>query len=156
MSLVRAALLGGVDGVITSFAIVAAARAFDADDARDVVVVVGTSSLLADGISMGVSEYISSTSERALGQGSGEPHVLGAACFVAFVACGAVPIVAIVGTENLLAVAGLSVVELVLLGMARARATGEPVLRGLVQTAGLGAVAGGVAMVSAFVAARFA
>ena len=62
----------------------------------------------------------------------------------AFVACGIVPIVAYVGT-NLLACAMFSLAELMLLGVARARTTGEAVLYGLVQTSGLGAAAGAVA-----------
>ena len=51
MSLLRASLLGGVDGVITSFAIVAGTHA--GEMTMDTLWVIGISSLVADGPSMG-------------------------------------------------------------------------------------------------------
>ena len=141
MSLVRASLLGGVDGVITSFAIVAGASA--AALGVDAVWVLGLSSVAADGFSMGVSEYLSSSATR--GEGAA-PLRLGLACFASFVACGVVPTALYALTRGrLLAVAFFALVELMLLGAARTRATSEPLLWGLVQTATLGAGAGAVA-----------
>ena len=63
-SLLRASLLVGIDGTITSFVIVSGTHSGSL--ASNVVLIVGTSSLLADGLSMGVSEYLSSDAERAL------------------------------------------------------------------------------------------
>ena len=150
MSLVRASLLGGVDGVITSFAIVAGATAGDLG--VDAVWIMGVSSVMADGFSMGISEYLSSSSARAKGEElasggrSTTPPLLGLACFTAFVACGIVPIVLYAATNGrLLAVAMFSLVELMLLGASRACVASEPLLWGLVQTTVLGACAGGVA-----------
>ena len=149
MSLLRASLLGGVDGVITSFAIVAGVHAGGL--AVSALWIVGVSSLVADGLSMGISEYLSSASARAKGeQLTGEdgahPARLGLACFASFVLCGAVPTVLYAVTAGrLLAVAMFSLVELMLLGGARTLATGEAPLWGLVQTAALGGAAGGVA-----------
>lgn len=151
MSLLRAGVLGGVDGVITSFTVVAGSHAGGLS-AR-VVLVVGTASVLADGLSMGVSEYLSSDAARADRRHRGEPllresHplVLGATCLASFVTCGAVPIaVFLAANASLLSCAMFALVELMLLGAARTRSTGEPLLWGLGQTALLGAATGGVA-----------
>ena len=146
MTILRASILGGVDGVITSFAIVAGSSAASFD--RHTVLVVGTSSVLADGLSMGVSEYLSSTSERAASgaRGRARPLVLGVACFASFVACGFVPIVVfLLGGQSLLACAMFALVELMLLGSGRTLFTSEPLLAGLVQTTTLGSLAGATA-----------
>jgi DNA damage-binding protein 1 len=55
---VKAVLFGALDGVLTSFAIVAGATG--GGMGTDVVVIVGFSSILADALSMGVGEYLSS------------------------------------------------------------------------------------------------
>ena len=155
MTLLRASLLGGVDGVITSFAIVAGADAGELGLAA--VLVVGSSSLLADGLSMGVSEYLSAAAERAAsgaasgaGGGAGAARPRGgrarrASRVLRLVACGAVPLAVYAISTGLLAAAAFALVALMLLGAGRARATGEPLLLGLSQTALLGAAAGGVA-----------
>lgn len=146
MTLLRASVLGGVDGVITSFAIVAAASAGDL--ALKTTVVVGVSSVLADGLSMGISEFLSSYSQRARNRVPlvDRPEVLGLVCFASFVLCGSGPLLLYaVVDQRLLACAMFSLVELFLLGAARTFLTEEPVLLGMLQTGGLGAVAGGVA-----------
>ena len=141
MSLLRASLLGGVDGVITSFAIVAGVHAGGLG--RRAVWVVGVSSLVADGVSMGVSEYLSRNSERAAAPDTGpHPAVSGLACFASFLACGFVPLAA--SNASLLSSAAFSLVVLMLLGVARTRVTREAPLYGLAETAALGAVAGGI------------
>lgn len=151
-SLLRASLLGGVDGVITSFVVVSSAHAGTL--ATSVALVIGASSVLADGLSMGVSEFLSSTAERAAGPTAGPaagpslatPLRLGAACFAAFVVCGTVPLLVYVATAGSLLVTSLfSLLALMGLGGARTRSTGEPLLIGLVQTSLLGTAAGGVA-----------
>ena len=118
----------------------------------DAVWIMGASSVAADGFSMGISEYLSSSSARAKGEElanrgrSTAPPLLGLACFATFVACGIVPIVLYAATNGrLLAVAMFSLVELMLLGASRACVASEPLLWGLAQTTALGACAGGVA-----------
>jgi len=149
MTVLRASLLGGVDGVITSFAVVAGASA--ASLTTRSLFVVGVSSVIADGFSMGISEFLSSTSERRAtrdeeARASIRPAAFGAACFSSFVACGAVPILSFVlARGSILSCAMFSLVELMLLGAARTLVTGEELLVGLVQTASLGAAAGAVA-----------
>ena len=85
-----------MDGVITSFAIVAGTHA--GEMTMDTLWVIGISSLVADGLSMGVSEYLSSTTASAKGEqlqnaNDASPLSLGLACFVSFVVCGIVPTV---------------------------------------------------------------
>lgn len=139
-SLLRPAILGGVDGVITSFAIVAGAHSGSLS--ASVVVLLGLSSVAADGLSMGISEYLSTVSSdgarRALGQG--------VSCLLSFVCNGVVPIgLYVLVNGKLLSVAMFSIVQLMMLGSLRSYVSRENVLVGLTQTATLGALAGGVA-----------
>lgn len=143
MSTLGSAVLGGVDGVVTSFAI--AAGAFAGGFGARTVSVVGFSSLFADGLSMGASEYLSVSAERALQHSSFAPTRAGAVCFVSFVACGAPVVLVAVYASSLLVCAAVALLELALLGMGRACTSGEPLHVGLGQTVLLGSAAGGVA-----------
>lgn len=148
-SRLRASVLGGVDGVVSSFAVVAGSHAH-ATNTMNAVLVVGISSVLADGFSMGVSEYVSTSAQLARDKGSlsgrREALRLGLSCFAAFLACGAVPLASYAASgRNLLSSAMFSLATLMLLGAARTRASGEPLLYGLAQTAVLGSAAGLVA-----------
>lgn len=55
-------ILGGIDGVVTTFAVIAGA--VGGGFGGQVVVVLGVAKLLADGFSMGVSSYLQTKSER--------------------------------------------------------------------------------------------
>ena len=133
----RATLLGGVDGVITSFAIVSAADVADVSLAT--VWVLGLSSVAADGLSMGVSEFLSSDAA-----GSGRAARTGLLCFASFVGNGVVPVATYAAT-NLGACAAFAVAQLMVLGAARTVVSGERPLWGLLQTAALGGIAGATA-----------
>lgn len=61
-SLLRDAMLGAVDGAITTFAVVAGS--IGGGFSATVVIVLGMAGLLADGFSMAVSNYLSTKSER--------------------------------------------------------------------------------------------
>lgn len=56
-------LFGGLDGIVTSTAIVSAV--FGANYSSEVALTLGFANLLADGLSMGFSEYLSSRGERS-------------------------------------------------------------------------------------------
>jgi DNA damage-binding protein 1 len=58
---VKAAVFGGLDGIITTFAVVASVAG--ANLPTGVVILMGFANLVADGISMGVGEYLSGLSE---------------------------------------------------------------------------------------------
>eukprot|EP00043_Microstomoeca_roanoka_P009521 m.90856 g.90856 ORF g.90856 m.90856 type:complete len:319 (+) comp14607_c1_seq1:771-1727(+) len=59
---IKAAVFGGLDGIITTFAVVASVNG--ARLSSGVVIVMGLANLVADGIAMGVGEYLSSLSEQ--------------------------------------------------------------------------------------------
>lgn len=59
---VKSLIFGGLDGIITTFAIVAAVAGSDMD--TDVVILMGIANLLADGISMGLGDYLSEVAEN--------------------------------------------------------------------------------------------
>lgn len=142
--MLRSAILGGVDGIVTSFAIVAASDVAMLE--RGAVVVVGFASLVADAGSMAASEYLAVSTERALQRTSYYYPLLSAvACFAAFATCGLVPLGTYLLTASLLSSAAFSITTLVLLGAARAKVADEPLVRTFAQTALLGSAAGGVA-----------
>lgn len=55
---------GGIDGVVTTFAVVAGAAG--AGLSAKIILILGFANLIADGFSMGVGAYLSSKSEKAL------------------------------------------------------------------------------------------
>src|SRR5690554_6625761 len=61
-SYLRDAVLGGIDGAVTTFAVVAGS--IGASLPGGVVVVLGVANLLADGLSMGVGNYLGVRSEN--------------------------------------------------------------------------------------------
>eukprot|EP00055_Hartaetosiga_balthica_P007121 m.24066 g.24066 ORF g.24066 m.24066 type:complete len:388 (-) comp5612_c0_seq1:2718-3881(-) len=61
----KAAVFGGLDGIVTTFAVVASVNG--ANLSTGVVILMGFANLVADGISMGVGEYLSEQSERQYG-----------------------------------------------------------------------------------------
>jgi len=93
---IRDLIYGANDGLITTFAVVAAVSG-GALSARTVLVV-GMANLLADGLSMGVGNYLSIRSHESalVAQGRPEeeasPARHGAATFLAFVLAGAMPL----------------------------------------------------------------
>lgn len=139
----RATVLGGIDGLITTFVIVA--TALTGKVKPDVVGTVGVASLFADAFSMGVSEYLSSRFDRS----SGDAAVLGAACALAFCAAGALPLCAYLLTMSdelvrQIAPTAVFVVSLFALGLARLlvyRGTWQYVLEVVLS----GSIAGGIA-----------
>ena len=142
---IRSSILGGVDGVITSFAIVAASDAGRLGNR--IVVIVGFASLFADATSMAISEFLAVRTDAAVREDGRllYPVLSGASCFAAFVACGLVPLLTYLATTSLLSCASFSVTTLMLLGATRARVTSVPLLGALLETASLGGVAGGIA-----------
>lgn len=143
MSRLKAFVMGGVDGVITSFSVTAGASLME--EGMKTVAVVGFSSVLADGLSMGISEYLSSRSEASITERKGSPVVLAIICFSAFVTCGCVPLLVFLvsaGGRRLLASASFSVVELMLLGVCQSSLTNEERIVGLSRTTLLGLLAG--------------
>ena len=79
---------GGVDGLITTFAIIAGSSG--ANFNKKVILVLGISSILADGFSMGVSSYLA---EKVRTMGSNKsPINVGFITFLSFVLLGLMPL----------------------------------------------------------------
>jgi VIT1/CCC1 family predicted Fe2+/Mn2+ transporter len=61
-SYVRSAVYGGLDGIITTFAVVSGVAG--AQLSAGIVLILGFANLIADGISMGIGDYLSTKSEQ--------------------------------------------------------------------------------------------
>jgi len=88
---------GANDGIVTTFAIVSGVIGAALSDR--VILALGFASLLADGFSMGTSNYLSERSSREGGEGRADPGTAarrGLATFFAFISAGAVALVAYV------------------------------------------------------------
>lgn len=85
---------GANDGIITTFAVVSGV--VGADLSERVILILGFANLVADGLSMGASNYLSrrSYAEAAERADPGEAARHGAATMVGFVTAGTVPLVA--------------------------------------------------------------
>jgi VIT1/CCC1 family predicted Fe2+/Mn2+ transporter len=148
--------------VITTFAVVAGVTGGTLSPVT--VLVLGIANLLADGLSMGVGNYLGIRSDERVREAQQLPEQEafpirhGLATFVAFVIAGAVPLVPYVfpglTTNRFTLSTILSLVVLFTVGAARARVgTGTWWANGL-EMLGLGAVVGAVAYYAgAFVAA---
>ena len=150
---IRDVVYGANDGVITTFAVVAGVTGGTLAPAT--VLVLGVANLLADGLSMGVGNYLGIRSDERVREAQRLPEQEafpirhGFATFLAFVAAGAVPLLPYVfsaTTTNLFATSTiLSLAVLFVVGAARSRVgTGGWVANGLEMLV-LGIIVGAVA-----------
>ncbi len=126
---IRDVVYGANDGVITTFAVVAGVTGGTLPPIA--VLVLGVANLLADGLSMGVGNYLGIRSDERVREAQQLPEQEafpirhGLATFVAFVAAGAVPLLPYVFSDvatNLFALStGSSLAVLFAVGAARAR-----------------------------------
>ena len=100
---IRDLVYGANDGVITTFAVVAGVTGGTLSPAT--VLVLGVANLLADGLSMGVGNYLGIRSDERVREAQQLPEQEafpirhGVATFIAFVAAGAVPLVSEEGVQ---------------------------------------------------------
>jgi VIT1/CCC1 family predicted Fe2+/Mn2+ transporter len=158
---IRDLVYGANDGLITTFAVVAGVTGGTLQPAA--VLVLGAANLLADGLSMGVGNYLSIRSDERVREAQQLPEQEafpirhGAATLLAFVAAGAVPLLPYVmvgiGVSRFVLSTSLSLVVLFIVGAARSRiGAGRWWTNGL-EMLGLGTIVGGVAYgTGAFVA----
>lgn len=122
----RDVVYGALDGVITTMAVVVAAAG--AGMSGRVALILGVANLVADGISMGASNYLGMKSEIEQRAGSiarEAPWRHGLATLAAFVVVGALPLVgyllaAALGWDTLAGSLALAIVGLLAAGAARA------------------------------------
>ncbi|NCU30795.1 hypothetical protein EOM57_03240 [Candidatus Saccharibacteria bacterium] len=81
-------ILGAVDGIVTTFAVVAASAGVGVSST--VVVILGIANLVADGFSMGSGAFLARQAENSnkLSRRNLKPAIVGGVTFVAFLAIG--------------------------------------------------------------------
>jgi len=151
---------GGIDGAVTTFAVVAGATGARFD--TKVLLVLGFANLIADGFSMSVGSYLSTKSEQELMTKRGEsikdepsPVINGATTYVSFIFIGLVPLLSYTfdtifdtGLENLFLIATiLTALAFVGIGYLKSRVAQTPLVRAILETLVLGAIAAGFAYV---------
>jgi len=151
---------GGIDGAVTTFAVVAGATGARFD--LKIILVLGFANLIADGFSMGVGSYLSKQSELELMQKRNEsimdepsPVINGFMTYLSFILVGLVPLLAYLvvylfglGTENVFLLSILSTaVAFCGIGLLKSRVAKSNVLRAVVETVGLGLIAAVLAFV---------
>lgn len=140
---------GGIDGVVTTIAIITGA--IGAGLSPKVIFILGFANVLADGFSMGSGEYLSSISEKQLGEGEeGDiPMKKGLATFVSFVAIGMMPVApfliglfSVFVMENSVAISlVLAFISFVGIGYVGARVTKTSRMKNILRTVFVGTVA---------------
>jgi VIT1/CCC1 family predicted Fe2+/Mn2+ transporter len=86
---------GGIDGSITTFAVVAGSLGASFNSA--VILILGFANLFADGFSMAVSNYLSVQSKNELrGRRDKAPFTRALATFIAFVVVGIIPLISFI------------------------------------------------------------
>ena len=151
---------GGIDGAVTTFAVVAGATGARFD--TTVILVLGFANLIADGFSMGVGSYLSTKSEQELMEKRGEstsdepsPIINGATTYVSFILIGLVPLliyaidqIFALELNNLFGIAMiLTAGAFVFIGYLKSRVAQSPVVRAVLETLILGVIAAGFAYV---------
>ena len=148
-NILRPSILGSIDGLITSFVIIAGGIAGNVS--KNSVVLIGFSSLFADAFSMGTSEYLSSRTETSVSQSL----LLGFSCFISFICFGIIPLVgysvASSETEFIVCVS-LFFASLVFVSIIRSLFTKTLISYSVLETILLGSFAGGIAYSIAYFA----
>jgi VIT1/CCC1 family predicted Fe2+/Mn2+ transporter len=154
----REFVYGGIDGAVTTFAVVAGATGARFD--VKVILVLGFANLIADGFSMGVGSYLSTKSEQELMVKKGEsikdelsPVINGATTYVSFILIGLVPLLSYtvdaifgLGLDNLFLITTvLTGLAFVGIGLLKSRVAETHVPRAIAETLVLGAIAASAA-----------
>jgi VIT1/CCC1 family predicted Fe2+/Mn2+ transporter len=147
---------GGMDGAVTTFAIVAGTVGASLSPA--VVIILGFANLFADGFSMAASNYLSTQSEQDLSgsENTKTPLKTASATFLAFIVVGFVPLLSFVAAAFAPSIAErqfeISIVltgaAFILIGFERGRLTNTSIVRSIFSTLAIG---GAAAFISYFV-----
>lgn len=156
----RDLVYGANDGTITTFAIVAGVSG--ANLAARVAIILGLANLLADGVSMATSNYLSTKSDleqRGLSVEEEKPWRHGAATFAAFVVAGILPLLSYfiappLGVDMFPMAVGLAAFALVAVGVLRAPFVGRKASWSALEMLAIGAAAGTVAFLLGLVGDR--
>jgi len=144
---------GGMDGCVTTFAVVAGATGADLNPG--IIIVLGVANLIADGFSMSVGNYLSVKSElsrmenRAYRENVKPPVRTAGATFASFLLMGFIPLAAYVltsvhalETRHLFpASCILTALAFFFIGFFRSYVTKTSIIKGIVETLLLGGIA---------------
>ncbi len=145
---------GGIDGIVTTFAVVSAS--VGAGLGSGVVIVLGLANLLADGLSMGISAYLSKKSESDLrnpNSTSTMPLKRSVVTFFAFIVVGFVPLAIYIADfvfklnidSIFVYAAALTALTFIIVGWLKSKVTKTSALRSVSETLILGSVASAAA-----------
>jgi len=143
---------GANDGIITTFAVVSGVAG--AELSTRIVLILGVANLVADGFSMGASNFLSIRSEEGARQAEGRsvaepfPFRHGLATFVAFLVAGSLPLVTyLVPTESdrFVIATVLTLAALFVIGSARTLIIRKGWFRSGLEMLAVGAIAAAVA-----------
>lgn len=150
----REFVYGGIDGAVTTFAVVAGATGARFD--TKVIVVLGFANLFADGFSMSVGSYLSTKSEQEVMQKRGKAQdtessavLNGLATYIAFILVGLIPLLVYTAdlffnfhiTRPFLTTSIMTLLAFVVIGLLKSKVAGTPILRAVFETLILGAIA---------------
>lgn len=146
---------GAIDGTVTTFAVVSGVMGAALSPA--IVLILGFANLLADGFSMGASNYLAQKSDNEKdGEISKNPLKTATATFSAFVIIGLVPLLSfifapfntwIAQNQFMLAII-LTAAAFVVVGYLKSAVAGKSKFRGVIETLLIGA---GVSVISYYV-----
>ena len=141
-------VFGANDGIITTFAIVSGVAG--ASLSSRVVLILGAANLIADGLSMAASNYLSRRSaEDEADRDMDDAIRHGAVTFVGFVIAGVLPLLAymlpVPGEHRYTGALVLALVALFIVGSGRSISTGDPWVRSGMEMLIIGAAAAAVA-----------
>ena len=144
---------GGIDGAITTFAVVAGSVGAGLD--TNIIVILGFANLLADGFAMSIGAYLSANSERDKNQDQTthkSPFFVGISTYISFLIMGFIPLLIYVIDLiynvhwDLFVIASiLTGVVFIVIGSLKAYVTNRNYVKGIAQTLILGVIAAVVA-----------
>ena len=160
----KSIVYGGLDGIITTFAVVAGVAG--ASLSSSIVLILGFANLIADGISMAVGDFLSSKAEREYvhtkdlkSSKKAAPFKLGLTTFISFILFGFIPLMiyvldsifpAITINKFLFSII-LTAIALFILGVFKARVTHKHWLYSGAEVL----IIGGLAATAAFIVGKF-
>lgn len=151
---------GGIDGAVTTFAVVAGATGARFD--TKIILVLGFANLIADGLSMSIGSYLSTKSEQELMikrkesiKDEPSPVINGATTYVSFLLVGLVPLLSYtvdllfdLNLDNLFGISmGLTALAFIAIGLLKSKVAQSNMTRAVLETLVLGAIAAGAAYV---------
>jgi vacuolar iron transporter family protein len=139
---------GGIDGIVTTFAVVAGAAG--AGFSTKTIIVLGSANLIADGFSMSVGSYLSKEAEIDMNESNGKTSAFSnaVATFISFNLIGIIPLLVFVipvlntisDTNKFLVSTVLTLLAFVVIGLFKSEVSHKHVVRGVIETVILGSV----------------